>query len=568
MDLNSIIQLLIFVLLIIIFIKPLGIYISKVLDPKEKTFLDFIFKPIEKIIYKICKIDPAIEYNWKQELSFILIFSFISFLSLYLILKFQAVLPLNPNKFSSISKDLIFNITSSFVTTTNWQTYFGENILSYFSQMIGLAVQNFIGPAVGIAVAAALVRGIARYLGTNLGNFWVDIVRISLYIFLPLAIIFAIFFLSQGVPQNFKANIIAHCIDSKDQIIPGGPIASQEAIKLLGSNGGGFTGVNSSHPFENPNPLTNFFQIFAILILPAAIVYYFGKELKKIGHGWSIFFAMLIIFLANVIVCTYFENKGNKLFNKTIVEQSINMEGKEQRFGIFGSTLYATTTTVVSCGAVNSSLDSFTPVGGFIPLLNMQYGEVIFGGVGSGIYGMMFYIILTIFILGLVVGRTPEYVDNKIEMYDIKICVFALLLFYTTILLFTCLAIFTKSGLAGIFNKGPHGFTEILYAFSSCKANNGSSFAGLKVNSWYNYLLGIAMLIGRFGLMTLALALAGSLAKKRKHPQSEKSFPVQGITFVFLLIFIIVLLGIMTFAPINVFGPILEDFYMNRLHYF
>ncbi|MFA6119192.1 MAG: potassium-transporting ATPase subunit KdpA [Parachlamydiales bacterium] len=569
MDLISVIQLILFVLIILLLVKPIGKYISRVLNPEGRTFLDFLFKPLEKFLYRICKIDPKAEYDWKQQLRAVLIFSLICFAGLFLILQIQSYLPFNPQKLPSPPADMNFNITSSFVTTTNWQTYSGESTLSYFSQMIGLAVQNFLGAAAGISVAATLVRGISRHLGTKIGNFWVDIIRVSLYLLLPLSILLAVFYVSQGVPQNFKPYVAAKCLDSPNQMLVQGPIASQEAIKLLGSNGGGFTGVNSAHPYENPNPLTNFIQILSILIIPASMVYYFGREIKRKKHGWSIFFAMLIIFIVSVIVSSFFETKGNTLFSKSKqVEQSINMEGKEQRFGIFGSTLYTATTTAVSCGAVNSSLDSYTPIGGLIPMLNIQFGEIIFGGVGSGIYNLIFYVLITIFISGLIVGRTPEYIHNKIEIFEIKICVFALLIFYSVILGSTCLAIVTHSGLLGIFNKGPHGFSEILYAFSSCMGNNGSGFAGLKVNSWYNYSLGIAMLIGRFGIISLVIALAGSLVKKRKHPESEKSFPVQGITFTFLLIFIIILLGIMTFAPIVVFGPILEEFYMHNLHFF
>ena len=544
--------------------KPLGRYLCQVLSPKERTFLDPLFKPIERWIYRLCGIDPFREQDWKEYLSCILGFSVISAVGTFLLLAAQYYLPFNPQKFAAPSWSLNLNTSISFMTNTNWQNYSGESQMSYFSQMAALTVQNFFSPAVGLAVAAGLVRGIARKAGTTIGNFWADLVRIILYVLLPLSILVATFFISQGVPQNFNSYVHATTMEGNLQTIAQGPIASQEAIKILGSNGGGFTNANSAHPFENPTPLTNFVQILLILLIPAAQLYYFGKTVGDIKHAWYIFIALATLLVCGVLVCTACESVGNPEFAKLLLSSG-NWEGKEMRFGLFDSTLFACCTTAVSCGAVNCMHDSLTPIGGLIPLLNIELGEIIFGGVGAGLYGVLIFIFLTIFISGLIIGRTPEYLGKKIETFDIKMTMLAILPFVLIVHLFTSWSCFSEWGINALGNSGPHGFSELLYAFSSCSANNGSAFAGLSANSVpFNVTMSIAMFLGRFLVIAPAIALAGSLVEKKAPPKSFGSFPVSSLIFISVLIGVILLVGALTFLPAITMGPIIEHFFLLK----
>lgn len=566
MSTNNWIELFFLILLLFLAAKPLGLHISKILDPKEKTFLDWLFKPFENFIYRICAIHPNDEQDWKQYLFSILVFSGICFVFLFLILHFQYYLPLNPKNLKGLSLDVNINTTISFITNTNWQSYVPEQTVSYFSQMAGLTVQNFLSAAVGISVAATLTRGISKHCGTTLGNFWVDMVRLTLYLFIPFSLIVSVFFMSEGVPQNFRSYVNAQGLENP-QVIMQGPIASQESIKLLGSNGGGYMNANSAHPYENPTPLTNFIQILSILIIPASMTYYFGKEVQNTKHGWSLLTVMVIIFIATIYFSATSEYEGI-LELKKLNPISENMEGKEERFGVFDSCLFSIATTAVSCGAVNSSLDSYTPIGGFLPMLNILFGDAIFGGVGSGLNYMVIFVIITIFIAGLIVGRTPEYLQKKIEANEIKTCVLATLVFYTVILGLTSFALLSKWGQEAVFNLGPHGLSEVLYAYGSTAANNGSAFAGLKDTPMINYTTSLAMLIGRYGIISLVVFLGHLFLKKRKHPQTTRSFPFSGPTFVLLLTFVIILIGVMTFIPVIVLGPILEQFNMHHLIFF
>lgn len=556
--------LVIFVLTLVMLTKPMGLYIAKVLDPKGKTWLDPIIKPLELLTFRICKIDPLKQQNWKEYLFSVLSFSIMSFGFTFLILGLQEYLPLNPQKLNGISHDLNFNITSSFLTNTNWQSYVPEITVSYFSQMFALTVQNFVSPAVGLSVAACLVKGLFAKQTELLSNFWVDLIRTVYYLLLPLSIILSVFFISQGVPQNFKPFSIVKTLEQKVQVIVQGPIASQEAIKLLGTNGGGYTNANSAHPYENPTPISNFIQILAILLIPAGQFYYLGKAVKNTKHGWSIFVALAIMFIASAIICSIYESEANPIISKLGADSSIgNMEGKEQRFGIFGSSLYAAATTVVSCGATNSALGSFTPIGGLLPMLNIQLGEVIFGGVGAGLFSVLLFIFLAVFLAGLIIGRTPEYLGKKIESLEMKLTMIALLTFILVVLGSTAITLLNKGATNQVSDSGPHGFSEILYAFSSCAGNNGSGFEGLSCNTvFYNIFLGFAMIIGRFCYIIPVIAMAGSFARKKKHFTAESSFPVHGMTFVWLLIGIILLIGALTFLPALVMGPIMENFFM------
>lgn len=548
---------------IIAVMKPLGLYFEQVLNYKA-TLLDKILKPVEQRFYKIGFIDPKKEQNWKEYLAALLGFSLISVIVTAIILLLQGHLPLNPQKFLAPGWSLNVNTSFSFMTNTNWQSYAGESTMSYLSQMMGLAVQNFVSAAVGLATATVIVRGIARKSMNTLGNFWVDLVRINLYILLPLALIFSVFFLASGVPQNFSSYVHATTLEGGEQIIAMGPVASQEAIKLLGTNGGGFFNVNSAHPFENPTPFSNFIQLFAILLIPSAQIYYFGRSIKNMKHAWCIFASLAFIFVIGVVLCSHFEFQGDPIWNKYNIEAG-NLEGKEQRFGIFGSTLYACVTTVVSCGAVNSMHDSYTPIGGLVPMLNMQLSEVIIGGVGAGLYSIILFVMLTIFITGLVIGRTPEYLGKKIESFDIKMVILAIIPYVLIVHLFTAWGCYSKWGLAGIGNEGPHGFSEILYAFSSAAANNGSAFAGLSANTvGYNLTLTIAMLLGRFLVIVPTIGLAGSLVQKKVHPQTAASFPISSFIFISLFIAIIFLLGALTFFPALTMGPIIEQLLMLK----
>ena len=559
------IQISLLLLILTALTKPLGIYIHKVLNPHEKTFLDKLIKPLEKLTYRICHIDTKKEQTWKEYLFCVLAFSFFSVLFTSVLLGCQQYLFLNPANLGSLSLDLNFNTAVSFQTNTDWQSYGGESTMSYLSQMVPLTLQNFLSPAAGLSVAACLVRGMARHSSKVLGNFWVDIIRVTYYLLLPLAFIAAVFFVSQGVPQNFSPYTKATTLESgQEQVIVQGPIASQEAIKLLGTNGGGYTNANSSHPYENPTPLSNFFQLICMLAIPAAQTYYLGREIKNQKHGWSIYIAMAIVFIAGVIVCSTFEAKGNPHLAELGIESSSgNMEGKEQRFGIFSSTLFATVTTTTSTGATNSSHDSYTPMGGIVPLLNIQLGEIIWGGVGSGLYSVILFVILAIFTAGLIIGRTPEYLGKKIEALDIQSAMLGILIFIFAVLGFTAWACVSGWGCAAIGNEGSHGFSEMLYAFSSATGNNGSSFAGLSANTpWWNITLAFAMLIGRVVLVTFVIILAGSLVKKKRLVTEGASFPVSGITFTALLIAVIILIGALSFLPALIMGPFIEQFFM------
>lgn len=556
------IYLLILIGVITALFKPIGIYLYRVLDPQGKTFLDPVLRPLEKLTYAICKIDPKQEHTWKQYLGQLLLFSFVSFICTFAILYFQALFPLNPQRLEAPSFDLCFNTAISFLTNTNWQAYAGESTMSYFSQMFALTVQNFLSPAVGLCVASALIRGIAREGSKTLGNFWVDLTRIIYYVMLPLSIILAVVLIQQGVPQNFSPYAIVETVEAKaEQIIVQGPIASQEAIKLLGTNGGGYTNANSAHPYENPTPLANYIEILALLLIATGQIYYFGYAVRRPKHAWSIYGALVLMFIIGVAVCTHFEKEGMPWCKELgLATEYGNYEGKEVRFGVFPSTLFATATTASSSGAVNSTHTSFTPIGGLIPMLNIQLGEVIFGGIGSGLYSVLIFVILSVFIVGLIIGRTPEYFGKRLEAFDVKMCVIALFVFFLVILGFTAWAVVSKWGVDAMGNRGPHGFSEVLYAYSSTAANNGSGFASLSANTpWYNYTLAAAMVIGRFGTIIPVVALAGSMLGKKRHPETASSFPVTGATFSLLLVSVIMIIGALTFLPALVLGPILEQ---------
>ncbi|MGZ5478396.1 MAG: potassium-transporting ATPase subunit KdpA [Candidatus Aminicenantales bacterium] len=566
MDLSGWLQLALFVGLLFAVTKPLGLYLVRVLEPEGKTWLDRPVKPVERLIYRILGIDPKAEQDWRRYTLSLIVFSLAGMLLTYAVLRLQHLLPLNPQKFGPVGPDLAFNTAASFTTNTNWQNYAGESTLSYFSQMVGLVFHNFISSAVGIATAAALVRGIARHSAKTIGNFWVDVVRINLYLLLPFSIVFALFLSSQGIVQNFKPYVGAVAVESAaGQTIAQGPAASQVAIKMLGTNGGGFFNANAAHPYENPTPLSNFFQMLSIFLIPSGLTYYLGRKVKNQKHGWAVWSAMAILFLAAVLVCWRSESAGNPRLQALGIDPAGgNMEGKEVRFGVFNSSLFATVTTAASCGAVNSTHDSFTPLGGLVPLVNIQLGEVVFGGVGSGLYGMLVFVILAVFLTGLMVGRTPEYLGKKIESYDVQVSVLAVLILIFSILGFSAWATASRWGLAGLANKGPHGLSEILYAFSSGTGNNGSAFGGLNGNTpFYNITLALAMLFGRFIMMVPILALAGNMARKRLVPASEASFPASGPTFVIILIGTVLIVGALTFLPALALGPIVEHLLMT-----
>ena len=597
MNISDWIQLAFFVGVLLLITKPLGLYLFQVLDANGRTFLDPVIKPFERLTYRLIGVDPKKEQGWILYTIAMLIFSMVSMVFTYAILRLQNFLPLNPQQLPAVTDALAFNTAASFTTNTNWQNYGGESTVSYLSQMLALASHNFFSAAVGIAIAAAVVRGIARHSSKTLGNFWVDLVRITYYLLLPICIIYALFLVSQGVVQNFKPYDTAKVLEvqtvqvpKKDdkgnpvndakgnpvmvdqkvdsQSIVQGPIASQIAIKMLGTNGGGYMNANAAHPFENPTPLSNFFQMLSIFSIGSALTYYLGRMVKNQKHGWAVWITMATLFVAGVLVCWGAEAAGNPIVHKLGVDAAGgNMEGKEVRFGIFNSSLFATVTTDASCGAVNSMHDSFTPLGGFIPLFNIQLGEIIFGGVGAGLYGMIVYVVLAVFIAGLMVGRTPEYLGKKIESYDVKVAAIAVLLMAFSILGFSGWAVLTPWGQAGQNNAGPHGLSEILYAYSSCTGNNGSAFAGLTGNPangdpHYNITLAFAMLVGRFGMIIPVMALAGSLGRKKLLATSAGTFPVSGSLFVILLIGTILLVGALTFLPALTLTPILEHFLM------
>lgn len=588
-------QLALFVAALALITKPMGLYLLRVLDANGRTWLDPILKPLERLTYRVMGVQPDREHDWKAYTFAMLVFSLVSCLFTYGILRLQHLLPLNPQGFGPMSPDLAFNTSVSFTTNTNWQNYGGESTLSYLSQMVGLVIHNFASAAVGIAVAAALVRGIARHSAQTLGNFWVDLVRTTYYLLLPLSVVLAVFLVSQGMIQNFKPYTKARLLepmkvqvekkndkgetvkgpDGKpvmeqqtvtEQAIPQGPVASQVAIKMLGTNGGGYYNANAAYPFENPTPLSNFIQMLSIFSIGCGLTYYLGRMVKNQAHGWSVWAAMMALFLAGVLLCWHSEAAGNPIHQQLgVAAASGNMEGKEVRFGIFNSALFATVTTDASCGAVNSMHDSFTPLGGFVPLFNIQLGEIIVGGVGAGLYGMLVFVVLAVFIAGLMVGRTPEYLGKKIQSYEVKMAMLALLVLAVSILGFAAWASISKWGLAGLNNNGPHGLSEILCAYSSTNGNNGSAFAGLSGNTpWYNTTLGLAMLVGRFLMIIPIMALAGSLARKKIAPASSGSFPVSGFTFVVLLLGTVLLVGALNFLPGLTLGPVVEHFLMAQ----
>jgi potassium-transporting ATPase potassium-binding subunit len=565
MNIMGWLQLTAFVVALVALTKPLGLYLGCVLDSGGKTFLDLVLNPVERLIYRILGVDRSKEQNWRGYAVSLLVFSAVGLIFTYVILRLQHLLPLNPQRFGAVSPDLAFNTAASFMTNTNFQTYGGENTLSYFSQMVGLMFHNFVSAAAGIAVAAALVRGIASEKTTSVGNFWVDLTRVSLYLLLPICLVYALFLVSQGMIQNFSPYVAATTVDGgATQTLAQGPMASQVAIKMLGTNGGGFMNANAAHPYENPTPLSNFIQMVSIFAIPSGLTYYLGRMVRNQKHGWSVWSAMFILFLAGVLVCWWAESQGNPRITALGVDQSFgNMEGKEVRFGIFNSALFATITTDASCGAVNSMHDSFTPLGGLVPLFNMHLGEIVFGGVGAGLYGMLIFVVLAIFLAGLMIGRTPEYLGKKIEAYDVKVSALAILIPAGVLLGFTAWAATSAWGLAGLNNSGPHGFSEILYAYTSAINNNGSAFAGLSGNTpWYNTTLAIAMLVGRFFVIIPALALAGNLAGKKAVPESAGSFPVSGVIFTLLVVGTVLLVGALTFLPVLSLSPIVEHFLM------
>ncbi|CAN5465649.1 potassium-transporting ATPase subunit KdpA [soil metagenome] len=571
------IQLLLYCGLLLAITKPLGLYIYRVMDPGLAgggTFLDPAFGWFERLCYRICRVDGKKEHSWKQYAIAAMVFSGVTMLMTYGMLRLQDKLPLNPQKIVAVPDALAFNTAASFTTNTNWQSYGGEGTMSYFSQMVALASHNFLSAGFGICIAAAVIRGIARNRSGTIGNFWVDIVRVHLYLLIPICIVYALFLVSQGIVDNFKPYSAITTVESTTahpltQTIAQGPVASQIAIKMLGTNGGGFYNANASHPLENPTPLSNFVQILSIFAIPSALTYYLGRMVKSQSHGWAVWATMFAMFLAGVLVCWHAESGGNPRLADLGVDRAVSsMEGKEVRFGVFNSALFATITTDASCGAVNSMHDSFTPLGGLVPLFNIQTGEVIFGGVGAGMYGMLIFVVLAVLIAGLMVGRTPEYLGKKIEGYDVKCAVLAILAPSMVILAFTAYGVISPWGTAGLNNNGPHGFSEILYAYSSAAGNNGSAFAGLTCtptngDPHYNVSLGIAMLIGRFLMIIPLLALGGHLAAKKLVPQSAGSFPVGGVTFVTLLLGVVIIVGALTFLPALALGPIVEHFLMG-----
>jgi K+-transporting ATPase ATPase A chain len=568
---NAWLQFALFVTALLLVTKPLGLYLVRVLDARGSTFLDRVVKPVERLTYRFCGIDPEREQDWKGYALALLVFSLVGMLFTYFILRFQDHLPLNPQHLPGLSPHLAFNTAASFTTNTNWQSYGGEATMSYFSQMVALTIHNFTSAAAGIGIAAALVRGVARHSAKTIGNFWADLVRVTYYLLVPLCLVFALFLVSQGMIQNFKPYEVAHTVENSalTQTIVQGPMASQVAIKMLGTNGGGYTNANAAHPYENPTPISNFLQMLSIFAIPSALTYYLGRMVGKQRHGWAVWTAMFVLFAAGVFVSWAAESSGNPIHQQLgVAAADGNMEGKELRFGIFNSALFATVTTDASCGAVNAMHDSFTPLGGLVPLFNMQTGEVIFGGVGAGLYGMLIFVVLAVFIAGLMVGRTPEYLGKKIEAYDVKLVMLAVMVLAATILLFTAWGAASSWGQAGLNNAGPHGFSEILYAYSSGVGNNGSAFAGLTANPssgdpHFNITLGIAMLIGRFMMIVPILALAGNLASKRSVPASVGTFQTEGMTFIVLLVGTVVLIGALTFLPALAMGPIVEHFLMG-----
>jgi K+-transporting ATPase ATPase A chain len=570
MTANGWIQIAIFCAVVTLLVKPFGGYMTRVFAG-ERTFLSLVLRPIERAIYWCCGVDERREQHWITYVVAMLLFSVVGFVTLYALQRFQNVLPFNPQGMSAVEQTSSFNTAVSFVTNTNWQGYGGETTMSYLTQMAGLTVHNFVSAATGIALALALIRGFARRSVQTVGNFWVDLTRGTLYVLLPLSIAVALVLVWQGMPQNLSAYTEATTVEGAKQLVAQGPVASQIAIKQLGTNGGGFFNVNSSHPFENPNAITNLVEMWGILVISAALTYTFGSMVGNQRQGWALFAVMGVLFLIGMTICYWGESQGNPAFaalhideGASLLQAGGNMEGKEVRFGIANSTIWATATTDASNGSVNSMHDSYTPIAGAVPMVNIMLGEIIFGGVGSGLYGMLLFAIVAVFIAGLMVGRTPEYLGKKIETKEVKMAMLAILILPLSILGFTAIATIVPAGLAGPANQGPHGFSEILYAYTSGTGNNGSAFAGISANTpFYNTTIGLAMLIGRFLFIVPMMAVAGSLAAKRIVPASAGTFPTHQPLFVGLLTGVILIVGGLTFFPALALGPLVEHFAMN-----
>jgi K+-transporting ATPase ATPase A chain len=578
MTLNGVLQIVIYLGVLLLLVKPLGLFMARVYR-RERTFLDPVLGPVERLIYRVSKIDPNEEMDWKENAIAMLLFNLAGLFAVYGFQRLQQFLPLNPQALGAVSPDSAFNTAVSFASNTNWQGYGGETTMSYLTQMLALTVQNFVSAATGMAVLVLFIRGLARHSGKTLGNFWVDMTRSTLYVLLPLSVVLALALVSQGVVQTFSPSVsvplLERSVDPKGvavttQVIAVGPAASQIAIKQLGTNGGGFFNVNSAHPYENPTPLSDFFEMLAILLIAAALCYTYGSMVGDTRQGWAVLAAMLIILVAAVFVTHAAESSGNpKLAPLNVDQRSTstnpggNMEGKEVRFGIANSALWAVVTTAASNGSVNSMHDSFTPVGGLMALVMMQLGEVVFGGVGSGLYGMLVFVIVSVFVAGLLVGRTPEYLGHKIEAYEMKMASLLILIMPLTVLGLTALAVVTQAGNAAILNPGPHGFSEILYTFTSQGNNNGSAFGGVSANTpFYNITGGIAMLISRYWLAVPTLALAGSLVRKKLVPAGEGTLPTHTPLFIFWLIAVVLIVGALNFLPALALGPIVEHFMM------
>ena len=564
MSANGWLQFAIFSVILLASVRPVGIYLARVLEG-ERTWLDPVLRPIERLIYRLCGVNAGKEMNWREYAYAVLGVSAVSLLVTYGIERLQALLPFNPQGLAAVGPDLAWNTAASFTTNTNWQSYVPETTMSYLTQMAGLAYHNFLSAAMGIAVAVALIRAIKRTSSGTIGNFWVDTTRTLLYVLLPASIIGALLLVAQGVPQNLHAYTSAHTLEGQTQTIAQGPVASQEVIKEMGTNGGGFFNANSAHPFENPTPLSNLYEMFLIFSIGAGLTYTLGRMTGSPGHGWAVLAAMYVLFAAGFTTVYWAESHPHLLIHGAAQTGSAtapagNMEGKEVRNGVSQSSLFATITTDASCGAVNTMHDSLTPLGGMMVLINLMFGEVVFGGVGSGLYGILIIVVLSVFIAGLMVGRTPEYLGKKIEAYDVKMTMLYVLIFPLIILTFTAIFVLSPTiGLSSLANQGPHGFTEILYAFTSAAANNGSAFAGLNANTWwYNVMLGWTMLAGRFLMLIPVLALAGNLAQKKSVPPSPGTFPVNTALFTALLISVILILSALTFFPALSLGPILE----------
>jgi len=591
MSLNGWLQIALFIALILLLAKPMGSYMTRVFD-RRRTWLDPVLVPCERLLYKLTGVNPDEEMRWTQYAIAMLVFSAATLVLTYAIERLQQFLPLNPQHLAAVAPDLAFNTAVSFTTNTNWQAYTPESTMSYLTQMLGLATHNFWSAAVGLALAIAFIRGIARREMKTLGNFWVDLTRGTLWVLLPICIVFAVALTSQGVIQNFHPYTTAKLVqpqtvttagaDGKTttttvttQTIAQGPVASQEAIKMLGTNGGGFFNANSAHPFENPTPLSNFLQLLSIFLIPASLTVTLGMMVGSPKHGWAVLAAMTILWFCGTFVCYSAEAKPNPLMHNvdqhaSLTQSGGNMEGKEVRFGIANSALFATVTTDASCGAVNAMHDSFTPLGGLVPLTNIMLGEIVFGGVGAGLYGMLVFVVIAVFIAGLMVGRTPEYLGKKIEAYDVQMAMLYLLIFPLIILGFAAVAVLMPNlGLSALTNHGPHGLSEILYAYASATGNNGSAFAGLSANThWYNYSLGFAMFFGRFMMIIPMLAIAGNLAGKKIVPETAGTFPVTTPLFTILLTSVIVIVGALTFFPALSLGPILEHLLLHAGHTF